>query len=406
MRFYERKFKLGLQTEIEEICTENPRRFWEQVERLGPGKVKKNIPLEVCSDDHSITSHANVVLNTWQNDFSSLYSHGRDAAGNFDEEFYRNIELHKQNLENNFSDPQFDHNQLLNRDFTFAEVKYAVMKGKNRKATGIDNIPYDVLKHDNIIDVLLHLFQMCFNSGKIPSVWRKSVILPIPKCRTNDSRMPLNYRGISLLSVVSKLYSSVLNQRLTTFLDNNSILVDEQNGFLKDRSCQDHVFVLTSIIRNRLNNDLPTFVTFIDLQKAFYFVDRNVLLYKLLLNDIDGKMYNLISALYSNASACVKVNDNYTDWFETVSGVRQGDNLSPTLFDIFINDLAKGIKDLNSGIQIGDDNVSVLLYADDIAVIAEDEENMQQMLDFITEWCKKMAAFDKQNEITYCSLQK
>ena len=389
LRFHERKFKLGLQIEIEEVCTENPRRFWEHIDRLGPANVKKNIPMEVYRNDNTITSDPSIVLNTWQHEFSSLYSHGTESMENFDEEFYRNITHHKQNLENNLSDPLYEQNQQLNKNFTFTEVKNAVMKGKNKKATGIDNIPYDVLKHDNIIDVLVHLFQMCFDSGKIPSVWRQSIILPIPKCRTNDARVPLNYRGISLLSVISKLYSSVLNHRLINFLDNNDKLVDEQNGFRKDRSCQDHVFVLTSIIRNRLNNDLPTFVTFIDLQKAFDFVVRNVLLYKLLMNNIDGKMYNSISAMYSNTLACVKVNENYTDWFDTVSGVRQGDNLSPTLFAIFINDLADGIKELNCGIQIGGDNVSVLLYADDIAVISNNEENMQKMLDFISSWCKK-----------------
>ena len=89
-------------------------------------------------------------------------------------------------------------------------------------------------------------------------------------------------------------------------------------------------FVLTSIIRNRIVHGLSTFGTFIDLRKAFDSVDRNALLYKLLLNGIDGKMYESIRAMYTDTLASVKLNIFQTHWFSTSQGVRQGDNLSPT----------------------------------------------------------------------------
>ena len=69
--------------------------------------------------------------------------------------------------------------------------------------------------------------------------------------------------------------------------------------------------------------------------------------------------------------------------------MRQGDTLSPTLFNIFINDLAENIKELNLGIKIGDINLSILLYADDIAVIADNEKDLQTMLNCIEQWCNK-----------------
>ncbi len=74
-------------------------------------------------------------------------------------------------------------------------------------------------------------FQLCFDSGKIPTLWTQSVIIPIPKSRLSDPHVPLNYRGISLLSCVYKLYSAILNNRLAIFLGVNDILHDEQNGF-------------------------------------------------------------------------------------------------------------------------------------------------------------------------------
>ncbi|XP_060570289.1 uncharacterized protein LOC132728635 [Ruditapes philippinarum] len=161
--------------------------------------------------------------------------------------------------------------------------------------------------------------------------------------------------GISLLSVVSKLYSAVLNNRLKKHLEDQELLVDEQNGFRSKRSCEDHVYTSCTIIRNRLLSNLDTFGTFIDIKKAFDFVNRDVLLYKLLSNSINGKFYNSIKAILTDTSSCVKLKGMLTDWFPTLSGVKQGDSGSPTIFAYFINDLAEGLKTLNKGVQFNND---------------------------------------------------
>ena len=85
-----------------------------------------------------------------------------------------------------------------------------------------------------------------------------------------------------MLSCISKLYSAFLNMRLTKYLDENNLLSDEQNGFRSNRSYEDHVFTLNCIIRNNPN----IFASFIDLKKAFDFIDRDMMLYKLLLNNV------------------------------------------------------------------------------------------------------------------------
>lgn len=169
------------------------------------------------------------------------------------------------------------------------------------------------------------------------------------------------------------------------YLEDNELLVDEQNGFRRHRSCLYHIFSLNSVIQN--NNS--TFVTFIDLQKAFDTVDRELLPYCLLTHGIDGNFYHSIKSLYSNTESCVRLNDKYTDWFRCSVGVRQGDNLSPTLFALSINDLAVKLKTLNKGAQTNNYNLSLLLYADDIALISHSENDMQHMLDTVDAWCRK-----------------
>ena len=120
---------------------------------------------------------------------------------------------------------------------------------------------------------------------------------------------------------------------------------------------------------------------FIDFAKAFDWVDRDLLFYCLLQNNIDGKIYKSIKALYTNTLACVRVNDRFSGWFLTNSGVRQGESLSPTLFALFINDLAKEIKQQEVGVNIGGKIILILLYADDIVLLAENEDELQKLLE-------------------------
>ena len=87
-----------------------------------------------------------------------------------------------------------------------------------------------------------------------------------------------------------------------------------------------------------------------------------MLLYKLQLhNNIDGKVYNSVRNIYTSATSCIRINDKLTEWFSCDTGVKQGCCLSPTLFAIFANDLAKEINDLDLGISMGDAKVSIII---------------------------------------------
>ena len=129
------------------------------------------------------------------------------------------------------TDAKHPPNLFLNYDITLEEVRAAVNKSKPGKSVGVEEIPNEALKAPSLLNVPLSLFGFCFNYSVVPSVWYKSIIKPIPKSLGSDLRIPLNYRGISLLSTVYKLYSSILNVRLTRYLETVEYLVDEQNGF-------------------------------------------------------------------------------------------------------------------------------------------------------------------------------
>ena len=352
---------------------------------MGP-KIKTKIPECVKLNDDNFSNDINVILDKWETEFSNMYNKPNEVTRHFDNNFLEFIIREKERLESNNDDS--NSNIVLNEAISYNEVESVIVKLKPGKATGIDNVPNEVLKSDSIKLCIFHLVNKCFETGQVPSVWLQSVICPIPK-GGKDPYVPLNYRGISLLSTISKIYTSVLNNRLVKYLENMNLITEEQGGFRKGRSCIDQIFTLTSIIKNRQNLSKDTFVAFVDMEKCFDWVDRDMMLFKLFSFNVDGNFYRAVRSIYSNSISCIKLNDRHTNFFNISCGVRQGEVLSPTLFSIMINDLAAGIKDLNIGVNCGEFMVSLLMYADDIALIAETPENLQKMLDYMSNWCKK-----------------
>ena len=390
LRQYERKYNRQKAIEIEDVNTSNPTEFWKHINSLGPKKSNK-IPMEVytpCGSNK--TSDKNIVLDTWRHDFEGLYNIPDSEHENFDVDFYENILSRitdiKQFELNNTDANVIDYNQPFSMD----EMNKICTRIKLGKAVGPDMIPNEVLKHVGLRELMLKFMNSCFINNVIPSVWRKAVIAPIPKSATKDPCVPLNYRGISLLSCMYKMFSSLLNLRITSHCEESGYIVDEQNGFRSGRSCQDHIYALSTVIRNRKSCGQSTYCAYIDFKKAFDWVNRDLLLYKVATSfDIHGRLFNNLASVYSISNSQLRLNGLLSESFNVTSGVRQGDIMSPVLFSMFLNDLATGIKDLNCGVQISDNNLSILLYADDIVFIAPSESALQTMLTFVSEWCRK-----------------
>ena len=166
------------------------------------------------------------------------------------------------------------------------------------------------------------MFNLCFDSGYVPSNWGKGIINPIPKSNTADPRDPLSYRGITLAPATYKLYCSILNERLSKWINRNNVLVDEQNGFRKTRCTIDHVSSLTNLIETRQKLKLSTFAAFIDFKKAYDSINRTLLWKRLTQIGIRGKMFKAVQSLYQSVSSCVRISGLTTDWFDVTVGLQ------------------------------------------------------------------------------------
>ena len=128
----------------------------------------------------------------------------------------------------------------------------------------------------------------------------------------------------TLANTMYKLYSSVLNNRLYKWVESNNKVVDEQNGFRRNRSTIDHLCSFTSLIDTRKKLKQSTFCAFIDLKKAYDTVNRDILWTKMEKLGVNGHILNAFKSLYTSVSSCVRLNGNCTDFFNVNSGLRQG----------------------------------------------------------------------------------
>lgn len=133
------------------------------------------------------------------------------------------------------------------------EVAAAVISLSNIKAPGCDGVVAEILKNwgATMIDCLHQFCQVTLLSHEVPLGWLHGIVVPIHK--DGDPQLPHNYRPITLLSIVGKVYTTVLLNRLQTWSDKHKIIVDEQGGFRAHYGCPEQLFTLTELIKTRKN---------------------------------------------------------------------------------------------------------------------------------------------------------
>ena len=207
------------QLEIAQLETSDQKAFWKEIGKIGIAQERRNqIPMEVLLESGEVSTDPKHVLQTWKTSYEQLLNQNAETATPPD------ISDEQQNVNST---------NLINNEIGIEEVKTAIKTLKSNKAMGIDELPSEVLRCEHLLKPLHTLFNKCFSSGVIPSLWKQGIINPVPKLSTSDRRDPLSYRGITLTTSVYKLYCSILNTRLSKWEEEYSILADNQNGFRK-----------------------------------------------------------------------------------------------------------------------------------------------------------------------------
>lgn len=273
----------------------------------------------------------------------------------------------------------------LDKPFSLREIKTQLSKVKANKAPGEDRIPYEfyINASDNFLESLAKAFTDILNGKECLEIFSKSIICPIHK--KGDINDPSNYRGISFMNSIGKIMIGIVNERIVDWSKRYRILNEYQAGFRRGYSTVDNIFCLTSIVNLKFAEKRKVYAFFVDFKAAFDRVPRRLLFYKLHQMGMSTKIVNFIEKIYQKTQSAVWSGTELSEYFETQTGVKQGCLLSPMLFALYLNDLHDH---LGGGLYVNGVNIRVLMYADDIVMLAEDIESLQKMINNLEEYCQ------------------
>ena len=354
-RLAKKEFKIKEGQEMCNMAKSNPKQFWKSVK-------KKLSSSKIQSDNLTAID---------------LFEHFKSVYGEEPDEMNQQTPI----LDNTF-------NSDFDMEISETELKTAIFAQNNNKSTGTDRLCAELFKDsfDIVSPFLIKLYNRLFLNGEYPRLWGEGIIVPIFKGGNPDEAG--NYRGITLINILGKIYSQILLNRLNKWAEKEETLLDSQFGFQKGKSTVDCIFTLYSIIAKTLGMGEKLYCVFIDYEKAFDKIDRSFLWQKLLKEQVSGKFVNALRSMYTVVKSCVRYRSNTSRFFNSYNGLKQGDPSSPLLFMLFINDIIQNINtDLNDIFTIDEMRLFLLLYADDAVAFAKSPEVLQLILNDIESYC-------------------
>ena len=281
--------------------------------------------------------------------------------------------------------PLFDYvtnSRLSSFEIDPNEIKDIISGLSTNKAHGPDNISVNMLKLcvDQLCVPLVIIFKNILETGIFPDQWKEANVTPVHK--KNDKQVVENYRPISLLPILAKVFERIIFKNLYKYLIANNLITKNQSGFRPGDSVTNQLLALVNDIHTAFDNKncLEVRSVYLDISKAFDKVWHEGLIFKLKQNGIDGNLLILIQNYLRNRKQRVVINGMESNWGDIKAGVPQGSVLGPLLFLVYINDLEVGIK---SCVKFFADDTSIFSVVRDPVVSAHE---LNHDLGLISQW--------------------
>ena len=365
-----RQYQSSIRNKLDSLQSKNPQDYWKMWDKLNKNNT--------CS------AKSNISLECFENYFASIQSPPHEASSKFDFQFLK----HVQNILDDACYSEQTEIFMTDQPICTSEVQFALKSLKLGKAPGIDGISNEFYKllSNHLIEPLTTLFNYIFEKGVYPDRWSEGIIQPLHKKGGHNE--PDNYRKLTLMACMGKIFESIINKRLifqSEATDNND---PYQFGFSKGFRTSDNVFILDTLISYHRSKRKALFVTFIDFSKAFDFVNRTFLYYKMFKKGYGGRLIKIIESMFAKSNARVRWHGELGNNIDSTYGVLQGGIVSPKLFNLYLSDMCQYL-DQGCGVTINDITYTHLLYADDLVLISETANGMNTLLKNLEFYCRK-----------------
>ena len=377
IRRKQRAFQRRVEQELCELAHRNPKAFWRSYKERQ-------------------TQQNNISRLAWKESFQALYKAPTEACAD--------QRLQAETTPVNPLQPESPSpmpasqptspdtaSDLLNADITHEEVEAALKRLKRNKAAGVDGIRAEFILDaaSILLTPLVLTFNQILDKG-VPPSWCIGLIHPIFKA--GDKNDPGNYRGITVVVILSKLYAMVLEARATAWAEQSRSRAKGQAGFRKDFRTTDQLFIIRTLLQQAAHAKRRLYCCFVDFKKAFDLVPRDILWNVLKRRGMEGRVLTSLQSMYAADKACVFTKDGPSDLFECSIGVKQGCPISPLLFSLYLDELETLLEEASKETdcpRLAELLIAILLFADDIALFSYSSKGLQRQLDILQGFCAK-----------------
>ena len=348
--------KSSMRIYFEKICKKHDKQFWRTISPFMSDKKFRNggnIILNEYGETKTDAAEVSEIFNDFFISTASEIGHNEDIAS-----VPQAIDEYADHPSVMMIKRQYD-NVIENFDFHSVDANDVMIILKNinpTKATGYDLIPGKLIRiaHRELSASLCHIINTSINSRSFPVIMKCAEVSPVYK--NTDNLKKNNYRPVSVLTVISKTYETVLNDQMVNHF--RALFNDLLSAFRKLCSCQTLLLRFIEDLKSALDKNMKIGAVFMDLSKAFDCLPHGLLIAKLHAYGLSTAACHLMFSYLKGRRQRVKISNSRSSWKLLTKGVPQGSILGPFLFNVFMNDLFLFIQ-----------NCKLYNYADDNSMI-------------------------------------
>ena len=382
LKFVQKEYE---KSEIENLLRSaegDKNKFWRSIKRSRRSTQ---------SNSYAVKNKAGIVVQdlteavkVWKDHFSGLCTEKKETR--FDEQHYSMV---SRDVQHWYSGHEGD--PFLDAPLTTDEVRKAIKKLNKGKTAGFDRITAEHLQNtgSSVADLLTELLNRTIQLEHVPRNFKIGTQIPLYKGKNTCSLDPNNYRGITLLTSLNKMFEILMWHRLKDWWEQERVISVLQGACKTGMSCLHSALALQETIAAGLDTGKNVYVAYFDVAKAFDSIWIDGLFHQLHNMGVQGRIWRILYQSYQDFWCKVRVGDQYSEWYRMECGIHQGGYLSLLKYTAFIDPLLRELENSNLGCCVAGVPTNPVGYADDMATCSISKPLLDQSLALVSNFSNK-----------------